>query len=143
MATNPSGLAGPGAPFPQWTVILTAAEGGNTGVVGKVTNALAKALVEATAFPSKVLFFTSQAAAQNYINSHGGAVSKPLQQLATAGQNATNAATGTLAGFLTSSWPLRIAEIALGLVLVAVGVAKLVPGFTPAQVIAKRVGVKV
>lgn len=40
-----------------------------------------------------------------------------------------------------STW-LRVAEVALGLVLVAVGVAKLVPAFTPAQMIAKRAGVK-
>lgn len=38
-----------------------------------------------------------------------------------------------------SLW-LRIAEVALGLVLVAVGVAKVVPAFTPAQQIAKRLG---
>lgn len=35
---------------------------------------------------------------------------------------------------------LRIAEVALGLALVAVGVAKIVPAFTPAQQIAKRLG---
>lgn len=53
---------------------------------------------------------------------------------------AAAAAVGGLSGFLSSTWPLRIGEILLGLVLVAVGVAKLVPAFTPAQMIAKRVG---
>jgi len=38
-----------------------------------------------------------------------------------------------------SMW-LRIAEVTLGLVLVAVGVAKMVPAFTPAQMIARKVG---
>lgn len=37
---------------------------------------------------------------------------------------------------------LRIGEVALGLVLVGVGLAKLVPAFTPAQMIAKKAGVK-
>lgn len=52
----------------------------------------------------------------------------------------------TVAAFLAklgqaALW-LRVGEVALGLVLVAVGVAKLVPAFTPAQMIAKKAGVK-
>ena len=88
------GAAGAGAKFPQYTVISSNIEGGTTGVVGKVDNATAKALVEATAFPSRVYFFTSQTAAQNCINASGGAVSPPLQKIASAGQSVTNAATG-------------------------------------------------
>jgi len=38
-----------------------------------------------------------------------------------------------------SLW-LRVGEVALGLVLVAVGMAKFVPAFTPAQMIAKKLG---
>jgi hypothetical protein len=61
--------------------------------------------------------------------------------------SAPGSALAAVAGFLAklgqaSTW-LRIAEVGLGLVLVAVGVAKIVPAFTPAQMIAKRVGVKV
>jgi hypothetical protein len=41
-----------------------------------------------------------------------------------------------------SIW-LRVAEVALGLVLVAVGMARVVPSFTPAMAIAKKVGVKI
>ena len=41
-----------------------------------------------------------------------------------------------------SLW-LRIGEVVLGIVLVAVGASKIVPAFTPAQMIAKRVGVKI
>lgn len=63
------------------------------------------------------------------------------------GAGAAAAAGETVGGFLArlesaALW-LRVAEVALGLVLVAVGVAKIVPAFTPAQMIAKQVGVKV
>lgn len=73
----------------------------------------------------------------------------PANDAVNAAQNATGGAGGALAAvgaFLArlgqaSTW-LRIAEVGLGLVLVAVGVAKIVPAFTPAQAIAKRAGVK-
>jgi hypothetical protein len=61
-------------------------------------------------------------------------------------QGAAGGALAAVGAFLAklgqaSTW-LRIAEVALGVVLVAVGVAKVVPAFTPAQMIAKRAGVK-
>lgn len=135
-----AGRAGPGAPFPQWTVISSSLEGGTTGVVGKVTNPLERTAVEVTAFPSKVYFFTSQQAAQNCINASGGAVSKPLQSVASAGQGVTNAATGTItaAGDVVGAitkwlgqpqiW-LRGAEIVAGLMLLYLGLkASVTPG---------------
>ena len=89
------GAAGAGAGYPQYTVI--SAPQGTTGVVGKVGNSVAKSLVEATAWPNRVYFFTSQQAAQNCVNASGGAVSPALQSIASAGQTATNAATGIVA----------------------------------------------
>jgi len=105
-------------------------------VVGKVDNAAEKALVETTAWPSTVLFFTSRAAAQNYVNASGGAVSPALQKVASAGQGAlntgTNAITGTAAligkagrfldDLTSSAFWIRIAEVVAGLVLLAIGV---------------------
>lgn len=71
----------------------------------------------------------------------------PVADATNAAENATGGLGGALASigaFLAklgraSTW-LRVAEVALGLVLMAVGVAKLVPAFTPAQVIARKVG---
>lgn len=71
----------------------------------------------------------------------------PANDLVNAAENSTSgpgAAIASVSKFLgklgqASLW-LRIAEVALGLVLVAVGVAKIVPAFTPAQVIAHQVG---
>lgn len=71
----------------------------------------------------------------------------PANDAVNAAENATGGPLGALASigaFLAklgqaSTW-LRVAEVALGLVLVAVGVAKIVPSFTPAQVIARKFG---
>lgn len=140
---NCPGKAGPGAPFPQYTVISSSVEGGTTGVVGRVTNPLEKALVESTAFPSRVYFFTSRQAAQNCVNASGGAVSKPLQQIANAGQAVTNTATGGLdwlkyiADFFhrltePQTW-VRVGEFAVGGMLIYVGIkAAVTPGGVPA-----------
>jgi hypothetical protein len=142
------GLAGPGAPFPQWTVVASAVAGGTTGVVGKVTNPLEKALVETTAFPSRVYFFTSQQAAQNCVNASGGAVSPPLQGVASGGQGATNTVTGAgvtgldwlkfIADFFhrltePQTW-VRVAEFAVGGMLIYVGIkATVAPGLPSAK----------
>jgi hypothetical protein len=69
----------------------------------------------------------------------------PVNDAVGAAENSSGlAAVGAfLAKLGTAALWLRIAEVGLGLVLVAVGVAKIVPAFTPAQMIAKRVGVKV
>jgi hypothetical protein len=71
----------------------------------------------------------------------------PVNDAVNAAENATGGLGGALAAigkFLTklgqaSTW-LRVAEVGLGLVLVAVGVAKLVPSFTPARMIASKLG---
>jgi hypothetical protein len=128
------GAAKAGAPFPQWAFVL-----GSPGQrVNKVDNATMKATVEAISFPSRVLFFTSQATAQECANSHGGSKTLPgtggaLNQA----NNALNAATGAVqcAGGIVvgkfnvcvdlEHWFIRIGEILLGLVLVGVGIARI------------------
>lgn len=93
--------------------------------------------------------FTSEADAKAYLKVGAQNVSSPIPGVdITPGGGFTAAGPlsplAAVASFLAklgqaSLW-LRIGEVALGLVLVAVGVAKLVPAFTPAQMIAKRVG---
>jgi len=134
MATIP-GLAGPGAPFPQWTVVEN--PGGVMGGPGEVTNAVTKALVEATAWPSAVLFFTSEQDAANFIKTHGGGTSSipvvtPLINagggvLNNAGQLVQNASDMTgvvkgIFGYLTQPdlW-VRVLEIGVGLIILYVG----------------------
>lgn len=66
----------------------------------------------------------------------------PVNDAVNAAQNATGGIGAFLAKLgLASTW-LRVAEVGLGLLLVTVGVSKIVPAFTPAQAIAKRLGVK-
>jgi hypothetical protein len=109
--------------------------------VGEVTNALSKALLETTAFPSKVLFFTSKAAAQNYINASGGAVSPPLQKIASGGQAVANTATGSVDDFLEFpekilGWIsnraniVRVVKVIVGGVMVLTGLNMLVKDTT-------------
>jgi hypothetical protein len=133
--TTPSGTAGPGAPFPQWTVVY-----GGFGCipgsvrVAKVANATAKVLAESVSFPCNVHFFTSQAAAQAYANSVGGSGSIPgVNQALNAANQGLNAATGvaqcvggTLIGKVCvnfEEWFLRIGEAILGVMLIGVGIA--------------------
>jgi len=92
--TTTPGAAGPGAKFPQWTVVQQGSS--TTGIIGEVGNALIKTTVETVAWPNKVLFFTTKQAAQDYINSHGGAASAPLQAVASAAQAPLNTATGVV-----------------------------------------------
>jgi hypothetical protein len=129
------GAAGPGAPFPQWTV--------NTSgfVVAEVVNAQEKALAEAATFPNKLIFFTSRQAALNYVASQGH---KPVTTPAAAagGQAALNvgskaaAAVGNPLDWLSNIgqffsaltqpnlW-LRLTKVLLGGVLVVAGLIKL------------------
>lgn len=129
------GAAGPGAPFPQWTV--------NTSgwVVAEVVNAQAKALAEAATFPNRLIFFTSRQAALNYVTSQGH---KPVTTPAAAlgGQAAVNAgakaaaAVGNPLDWLSNIgqffsaltqrnlW-LRVSKVVLGGVLVVAGLIKL------------------
>lgn len=92
--------------------------------------------------------FTTLAAAQAYLKVGAQNAASPIPGVAiTPGGGLTGALPSPIAAvaaFLAklgqaALW-LRVGEVALGLVLVAVGVAKLVPAFTPAQMIAKRVG---
>jgi hypothetical protein len=68
----------------------------------------------------------------NLVNAAENSTSNPLTGVAAIGQFFNNLG--------SAAWWLRIGEVVLGLVLVAVGVAKMVPAFTPAQVIASKVG---
>jgi hypothetical protein len=100
MASAP-GAAGPGAPFPQWTVNTTG------WVVAKVVNAQEKALAIASSFPNKLIFFTSQAAANAYVKSqHATPVSAPkaAQQALDTGSKAADPASwlSGLGGLLAS-----------------------------------------
>lgn len=92
--------------------------------------------------------FTSLAAARAYLKVGAQNTSSPIPGIAIkpggglAVSNPLDAVGAFLAKLGQASTWLRVAEVALGLVLVAVGVAKVVPAFTPAQMIAKRAGVK-
>jgi hypothetical protein len=134
MPTCTEGAAKAGAPFPQWAFVL-----GSPGQrVNRVDNATDKAFVESVAFPSRVLFFTSEKAAQDCANKNGGSKTLPgtggaLNQA----NNALNAATGAaqcVGGILIGKsntcvdlehWFIRIGEILLGIVLVGVGIARI------------------
>jgi hypothetical protein len=70
--------------------------------------------------------------ANDLVNAAENSTTNPLTGLAAVGQFFNNLG--------SAAWWLRIGEVVLGLVLVAVGVAKVVPAFTPAQMIAKRLG---
>lgn len=92
--------------------------------------------------------YTTLAAAQAYLKVGAQNAASPIPGIDITPGGGLTAAVPTpiaaVAAFLAklgqaALW-LRIGEVALGLVLVAVGVAKLVPAFTPAQMIAKRVG---
>lgn len=142
MASIP-GIAGPGAGYPQWGVVA-----GSPGQhITKVTNAAAKYVMEAVAWPSKVYFFASEQAAKDWVSGHGGQVyipgtQKPLQTANSALNTATGATTG-VADFLTrlekpATW-LRIAEGAVGLILLGIAVNALLhnPAGKAARVAAK------
>lgn len=147
---NPPGAAGPGAKYPQWTVIL-----GGSQRVAEVTNPLEKALAESVAWPSKVYFFTSQAAAQAFANANGGSGSIPgVNQALNAGNQALNAGTqavtdvasagdwvARLTGWLGQGaiW-LRIAEVAAGMLVLYIGLKATVtpPGQAPARTATKQ-----
>lgn len=136
MASAP-GAAGPGAPFPQWTVTMSAPTG---YPVGEVVNAEEKALAEATAFPTRIVFFTSQAAAGAYSRSLGGSGQQtPGAKLG--GQAALNAGAKAAAVVNPLDWLanigqffsaltqpnlwLRVSKVVLGGVMVVAGLIKL------------------
>lgn len=117
--------------YPQWTVVATSSGQVTTGQVGEVTNAIEENLVKATAFPNKVLFFTTKAAATQYADGHGGAATGPLSSAASAGNAALNAGTSAVSG----GWDLafgntkglltRILKVVFGGILLVAGILKL------------------
>lgn len=116
------GAAGPGAPFPQWTVSVPGY------VLAQVTNATEKGLAEASVYPGKLIFFTSETAARAYALSKGHpAITSPATKLG--GNKALNAGTQAvqdiLGGANLTSWFIRVGEILLGIVLIGVGVARI------------------
>lgn len=122
---GPNGEALAGAPFPQWTVIL-----GGSQRVAMVHNATEKAFAESVAFPSKVYFFVSLKAAQTFAKAHGGSASIPGVNQILNNANAgigigTGIAQDVFKGLNLGSFLLRIGEIALGIVLVGVGIARI------------------
>lgn len=137
MASAP-GAAGPGAPFPQWTVTMDAATG---YPVAEVINAQEKAVAEAVAFPTRIVFFTSQAAASAYSKSlHGSGQTTPAARLG--GQAALNAGAQAAAAvsnpldwlsnigqfFSALTQPnlwLRVTKVLIGGVMVVAGLMKL------------------
>jgi hypothetical protein len=132
MASIP-GEAGPGAPFPQWTVTMTSATG---YPVAEVTNATEKALAEAAAFPTQLVFFTSESAADSYSKSLGGSgTTTPGAKLGaqsalnTGTQAVQDIATGDITGGL--HWPgadnflVRTLKIVVGGVLLIAGILKM------------------
>lgn len=131
------GAAGPGAKFPQWTYNTT------TGAIDEVTNATAKALNEADAWPAKLIFFTSDQAARNYAAGTGvggidmstlpgsAQVQSGVNQTTQAVQNAAPSIPGLsqIGTFFSSlgqasTWE-RAAEVVIGAMLVIAGVSHL------------------
>lgn len=128
--------------YPQWGVVA-----GSPGQhITKVSNAIAKYLMESVAFPSKVLFFATEKAAQDWVNAHGGQTFIPGTQTplnaANAGINTATSAAGTavsVAGFLSRlsnphTW-LRVAEAVVGIAFLIVGLNALLRN--PAGQVAK------
>lgn len=140
MASVP-GAAGPGAGFPQWTYNTVSHQ------VAEVPNAIAKALAIASTWPEKLIFFTSEQAADAYMQSQGGGADtshSPIQ----AGANAVSAAGQAAAGAVSAAsavpdflgrlsnphtW-LRVAEVAVGVILLAVGLNALLKQSTGVDV---------
>lgn len=134
MAGTP-GAAGAHSGYPQWFVDQT------TWVVGKVIDAAEKYVAETTDYPDRLIFFTSQQAAENYSHAHHGGSNvntpstgqpnNPLSGLA---------AIGDFFSRLTqaSTW-IRVAEVLLGAGLIIVGLAKLASG-TPVGKAAVKAG---
>lgn len=131
---DPPGVAGPGAGYPQWTVNTTG------WVVAEVVDAEEKAVAEAATFPDKLVFFTSKAAADNYVASQGETPATSLvPPSAITALNAGSEAAGagvTVADFLgrltSKNFVPRLVEIVVGGVLLIVAVkAMAAPATTP------------
>lgn len=131
------------AGYPQWGVVA-----GSPGQhITEVANAVAKALMEAVAWPSRVLFFPTKQAAQDWVNANGGQHYVPGTQAPLNAANAgINAATGTVSALpdflarLSSphTW-LRVAEAVVGIAFLLIGLNHLLgnPAGKTARVAAK------
>lgn len=140
---NPPGAAGPGAPYPQWYVNLAP---GTDHVPVKVGNALSKAIANTVNAPFKLVYFTSQSAAQAYANANGGSHPILPANITNDVNNAVNTSTGTVTGAVSAAatvgdflgrleepqtW-LRITEVVLGGILLIVAIKGIVsPVTTP------------
>jgi hypothetical protein len=124
---NPPGAAVLGSPFPQWFIDTAA---GSAKTPDKVTNSVTKAVAISVAFPDKLVFFTSQAAAQAYANGIGGSHAVLPSGVTGTGQDILNDAGSTVQDAATvpeflgrleegQTW-LRVAEVILGGVLLIV-----------------------
>jgi hypothetical protein len=116
------GQAGPNDGFPQWGIDQTAppAAGQAGGGTWKITEAKTAADKARLLTQGYLLWFTSQKAAQDFINSQYGAFNGSIP----GGQ--VFAGLSDFFGRLTeaNTW-LRAGEIAIGIVLIGIGVAKL------------------
>jgi hypothetical protein len=101
--------------------------------VNAVENQVEKSGIEATNWPTSIIWFQTKAEAQAYVNSHGGGTTAGTSATAGAVNAATGAAEAAASGF-SFSWPtftnlrdltIRAAKIFIGGILVIVGVMKL------------------
>lgn len=146
MASVP-GAAGPGAGYPQWSYNTFSHQ------VAEVPNEFAKAAAEAATFPNKLIFFTSQQAADNYMASQGGGNDTSHTILQTganaasaAGQAAVNAGKGWTAlvsGFSGTNFVLRAVKIIVGGMLLLIGLSHLTGADNAVMVAARNVKVPV
>lgn len=117
-----AGEAGAGAGYPQWFYNTT------THTVSKVSSATTKTIAETVSWPAKLVFFTSEAAADSYMNSQGGGGDISRSGVVNA-VNKTTDTTKTAASDLIN-WPqltnlrdlmVRVAKVVGGLILVMAG----------------------
>lgn len=114
--TSIPGLAGSGAPFPQWTFNTS------THVIGEVANATAKALAEASTWPAKLIFFTSDSAAENYADGNDIDLSgSPLDTAVNAGSTAAQDTADTASAITGLTGSLKSLAIVVPLVLAGGG----------------------
>jgi hypothetical protein len=118
------GAAGPHSGYPQWSFNTL------TKIVSKVDNPTAKAIAITVSFPSKLIFFISQSAADAYMKNQGGGADISKTTINAAG-NATTGIPNALAGggigslFQSAIWE-RVAEAGVGLLLLYIGLKAVV-----------------
>lgn len=145
MAATPGGLAGPGAGYPQWYFNTTTHE------ISEVTSSLTKGIAETVSFPAKLVFFTSDAAAQAYAKGNGGGIdiSKIGAPVSNATNSIANAATnvipglGQIGGFFSSlsqknTW-IRVLKVVAGGALVIIGLSHMTGSSDAVSTAARKV----